>query len=41
VTLSSLGFAALVWGCVALVVVVFAYELLAAWRERTAAVSRR
>jgi hypothetical protein len=34
VTLSPLGFALLVWGSVALVVVVFAYELRAVWRER-------
>jgi hypothetical protein len=33
VTLSPLGFAVLVWGSLALVAVVFGYELLAAWRE--------
>ncbi|MFC7256430.1 hypothetical protein ACFR97_04960 [Haloplanus litoreus] len=32
-TLSALGFAALVWGSLALVVVVFLYELLTVWRE--------
>ncbi len=32
-TLSALGFAALIWGSLALVVVVFLYELLAVWRE--------
>jgi hypothetical protein len=32
-TLSALGFAALIWGSLALVAVVFAYELLAVWRE--------
>ncbi len=34
-TLSALGFAVLVWGSLALVGVVFVYELLAVWRERT------
>jgi hypothetical protein len=33
VTLSSLGFAALVWGSLALVAAVFLYELVAVWRE--------
>jgi len=33
VTLSALGFALLVWGSLALVAVVFAYELLAVWRD--------
>ena len=33
-TMSPLGFAALVWGSLALVVVVFVYELLTVWRER-------
>jgi len=33
VTLSTLAFAALVWGAVALVAVVFGYELLVAYRE--------
>jgi hypothetical protein len=33
VTLSALGFAALIWGSIALVAVVFVYELLAVWRE--------
>jgi hypothetical protein len=32
-TLSALGFAALIWGSLALVAVVFLYELLAVWRE--------
>ncbi|WP_299331935.1 hypothetical protein [Haloplanus sp.] len=32
--LSPLGFATLVWGAVALVGVVFLYELVAVWRER-------
>jgi hypothetical protein len=40
VTLSALGFAALVWGSLALVAVVFLYELLAVWNEREAARSR-
>jgi hypothetical protein len=35
VTLSPLGFAVLLWGSLALVTVVFVYELLALWRERT------
>jgi ABC-type multidrug transport system permease subunit len=34
VTLSTLGFALLVWGSLALVAAVFLYELLAVWRER-------
>jgi hypothetical protein len=34
VILSPLGFAALVWGSLALVAVVFLYELLAVWRDR-------
>jgi hypothetical protein len=33
VTLSTLGFAVLVWGSLALVAVVFAYELLTVWRD--------
>jgi ABC-type multidrug transport system permease subunit len=33
VTLSALGFAALVWGSLALVAVVFLYELLTVWRD--------
>jgi hypothetical protein len=33
VTLSALAFAALIWGSLALVAVVFAYELLAVWRD--------
>ena len=33
-TLSALGFAALVWGSLALVALVFVYELLAVWRDR-------
>jgi len=39
-TLSALGFAVLVWGSLALVGVVFAYELLAVWNERKAARNR-
>ena len=31
--LSPLAFAVLVWGSIALVVAVFGYELLVAWRE--------
>jgi hypothetical protein len=34
VTLSALGFAALIWGSLALVAVVFLYELLMVWRDR-------
>jgi hypothetical protein len=34
-TLSALAFAALIWGAVALVGVVFVYELVTVWRERT------
>ncbi|SDZ85980.1 Heme exporter protein D (CcmD) [Haloplanus vescus] len=33
-TLSALGFAVLIWGAVALVALVFVYELLAVWRDR-------
>lgn len=33
-TLSALGFAALIWGSLALVAAIFLYELLAVWRER-------
>jgi hypothetical protein len=36
-TLSALAFAALIWGSVALVGVVFLYELLAVWRGRSGA----
>ena len=32
-TLSALGFAILIWGSVALVAVVFLYELLTVWRD--------
>jgi hypothetical protein len=34
VTLSALAFAVLVWGSLALVAVVFLYELLTVWRDR-------
>jgi hypothetical protein len=34
VTLSSLGFAVLIWGSLALVAVVFLYELLTVWHDR-------
>jgi hypothetical protein len=34
VILSPLGFAALIWGSLALVAVIFLYELLSVWRER-------
>jgi len=34
VTLSALGFAVLIWGSLALVAVVFLYELLTVWRDR-------
>jgi hypothetical protein len=40
VTLSALAFAVLVWGSLALVAVVFAYELLTVWSERKAARNR-
>jgi hypothetical protein len=32
-TLSALGFAVLIWGSLALVAVVFLYELLTVWRD--------
>jgi len=32
---TALGFAVLVWGSLALVAAVFAYELLAVWRDRS------
>jgi hypothetical protein len=37
VTLSPVGFAVLIWGSLALVALIFGYELLSVWSERTRA----